>query len=44
MLIPWTLPWMWVGTCVEVEYEGKIADEILGKLGRAMPSQLQGAD
>lgn len=25
---------MWVGTCVEVEYEGKIADEIVGKLGR----------
>jgi hypothetical protein len=44
MLIPRTLPWMWVGTCVEVEYEGKIADEIVGKLGRAMLSQLQGAD
>ena len=44
MLIPWMLPWMRVGTCVEVEYEGKIADEIVGKLGRAMPSQLRGAD
>jgi hypothetical protein len=34
MLIPCTLSWMRVGTRVEVEYEGKIADEIVGKLGR----------